>query len=84
MIEPYLEAPSCNAAYAQLAYRIIELPTHYERLVKFMRELEYKEGILSQGLCDGLKEMVYQFYHLVIQLDDKQAQAGLSLQNMWV
>ena len=47
-----------------------------------MRELEYKEGILSQGLCDGLKEMVYQFYHLVIQLDDKQAQAGLSLQNM--
>lgn len=27
---------------------------------------------------------MYQYYHQVMQLDDKQAEVGLSLQNMWV
>lgn len=49
-----------------------------------MKEQEYKESILSQALSDGLKEMIYQYYHQITQLDEKQAETGLSLQNMWV
>jgi hypothetical protein len=28
--------------------------------------------------------MIYQYYHQITQLDEKQADLGLSLQNMWV
>lgn len=38
VIEPHLESPSCSTALAQLTYRILELPSHYERLMRFMRE----------------------------------------------
>lgn len=49
-----------------------------------MREQEYKESLLSQALCDGLKEMVYQYYQQVTQLDERQGQGGLTLQTLWV
>jgi gamma-tubulin complex component 2 len=52
--------------------------------MRFMREQEYRESLLSQALCDGLKEMIYQYYQQVTQLDEKQGQGGVSLQTMWV
>lgn len=52
--------------------------------MRFMREQEYRESLLSQALCDGLKEMVYQYYQQVIQLDERHGQGGLTLQALWV
>lgn len=40
--------------------------------------------MLSQALCDGLKEMIYQYYLQVTQLDERQGQSNLSLQALWV
>ncbi len=38
VIEPHLSSPSCSPAIAQNAYKIIELPSHYERLMRFMKD----------------------------------------------
>lgn len=83
VIEPHLTTPSCNIALSQLTYRILEITTHYERLMGFIKELEFTQGVLVGSLCDGLRKIVGQYYQEIVQLDER-AEKGLSLQNMWV
>jgi gamma-tubulin complex component 2 len=82
-IEPHLSTPSCNIALSQLTNRILEMTSHYERLMGFIKELEFGKGVLIGALCDGLRKIVGQYYQEIIQLDE-QAEKGITLQTMSV
>ena len=69
VIEPHLSNPSCTIAFSQLTYRILEITSHYEKLMSFIKELEFGRGVLIGALCDGLRKIVSQYYQEIIQLD---------------
>ena len=62
VIEPHLNTPSCNIALSQLTYRILEITAHYEKLMGFIKELQFGKGVLIGALCDGLRKIVGQYY----------------------
>jgi hypothetical protein len=55
MIEPQKDRPTCSLALAELASKILALPTAYNIIENYISTYSIQQGTVCQALCSGLR-----------------------------